>query len=1842
MGNFDLFSDAADRTTFTHTRTSATTDGPATLNPEGTTFNLDPAPTTAFAPGMRVFVISPSFVGAFCTVKAVPSSTSVTLLPMQSAGDSVTMPHLFPDNSTILVVDEVAAQQVVDLSEAPDDAYDYLVVGCAAIESSASPGETDISMRLMAPQDDSVSGVSGYGASRVTLSAANPDRTNFVAASKVSLVGGQRYENFIVFNGPNTDGVVTSVGSPRLLALRVTGGYFAGDGKTATGNTTSTSLVDYLDLGANLPAGQYLVVCTWALGSTVLASQHTQAPATTNYISGGFMGVVTLGATNRVRLRYKGNGGSNANIRNAFLCAVPIANIPAFAAVHVSQDLATDYSASVGTTFTAAKTSGSVTLEAGRHIEVVAASLGGGAAFRARPNFGAGGTGLGNDNLPPFGTASDAYHSTFWFLRNRRVAGATTNAVEMRSQSGTNTLRARDFTFSWLREQPDFVAQPNEPIAVVADVELGGRVLKRWNSTTTTRRYSHRIDDQRAFSRVRVNSQQYTQVYSLGTLADGTWFWDALSMDLYVQLTTTHAAIGTPDSSGLHIVVVPLLLVGNEKYDLVDVRGVRWPYRPLLGKSLPQVTQSMRSDDAKFSTGASLGTIDISGAHGEFDDAIFRSSFDSYRCKIRRGFPRRSTRLDDFEVVGDAIIRKLSTDFENVQLQLVDRRRIMQTPVAKTKITVCEGYGSDARTRADQELPVFWGPTLGLVAYRITQNEGGTDWNEYRFVDHAVKSVSKVWIDAERSKAVAGTNPPLDASTTYTGNGRVRVRNDAFDEPTQPPNVVYVDFIGMTHDHTTSGRALQTIGAIARDLLVSDWTAAPATATGGTPATRLAERTFRMVDRRWRWQQITGGGRRPVAPVISFGVSGKTTVEEALTQLCAENAALWFVNHQDRIALDVPDFDRGNMARNGGFEDDANTAHPWKTISDGTLTLTTSRKYAGARSAEISNGSPANAAAAATQHLTLPSGGTYVVTLVASLLEGLASAFRIAVVGPSGVETLSEAQTVGTGRWTRHSLVYEAEPGDAGFAELRLYPAHGSTTATRIAVDEVELYRVINVGNRVRTMPLGIEFEDEHYHECDTPYAVNRASTVGVARRRIAEPEARGLSAALEPEGKYAVPSSKRAVLTDTHAHDGDSAAGLGSPIVLYYSRTRALMTIAVEGLDRIPLVGDYFYHRDNPRVPEATDGHPIWRVAKVETDDASGKRVVLEVRKHLDPVTDRVDIAPDNVPMGASALTLSPGSITDYSENTSLQRQFLMGARKPDMTTQRGDFFHKHSLEHRHTIPAHDHDVTPSSHGIDAVGAAGSEGWPVHHDGLYEYPAPVGPQEPVDVSRGLTDGGHSHNVPGTPVSSGSSSGQSSPPNATLETAPGPNEPSFHRTRMMQRTAHTVDTISADLIVGFRSLPLPAGWTRRWELDGMYIRCAGTLGAMATTTTGTFTPSDAGSTLPLTSGTGAILGRRLTVTKSGSTVHVIITVENGANPTVVPLHETSDVDNASFPTGGSATVTADSQLLVRTNVATSTYTPNDAGSTLTVASATNIGIGSLLTVINTDDANKYVHVLVAAVSGVDLTVFPLHLPGDQANTYSFAAGAGKVVMHSESLAPTHKHGGTMASHQHTGGGHEHSAASFILGFANNGLLAQKYLGGGTVDEIGDAAQNEHTHLASIRPPGDNTNSSSAGGSITGDVAPVLPFFELVFASSDGTQKTIPAGGVLFWTQSNDPPGGWSRIAAAKDLFVKGAATSAAPTTSSGGHTHTQSNTAHTMTHAHGTTAIQPSEEPASALVVIEQKAGAGFKSIASRHAHQVTATIESVNPGLSASSHVTGAALLGLPRHKTVMLISKN
>lgn len=1842
MGNFDLFFDARESLDSSHIATTANISGATTLNPEGTNFTLASAVT--FSEGQRVLIYDGVTGIAYATVVKVTDSTHIRLLPFQSSSDSVTLPYSFPNNSAIATQDAVAGRCCIDLSEAPEESYQYLVFGYGVIDGSGTPSSVTTALRLNVLDDDPFSGTGGYCQSVVNTDSTTVQRCNHVVSTSLSLTGGQKYSLALSVQS-NTANTTATMSNPGLVVLRYTSGYTGGDGKTTEQTTTSTSYVAVtgLDLGANIPAGDYLIVSTWcatnsstsnkvdvkleADGSTILANQVSRPNVSSDYIPAGFCGVVTLGATNRVRLQFKASA-TTAKIKNAFLAAIPIANIPAIAGTFVSQTLGSaDTQTVTDNNYVAIKTSGSVSLTSGRYLEVVSASLNADNPFRSRPAYDdeAGGylTSFGNHNMT-FGVTSSDYVPTFWFARRTRVAASSTNRVEMRRNTAVSTvLRARDYTFSWLREQADFTPLPDERMAVVADIEMGGRIYRSWNSTSTAGRYFKKLTDVTYISRVVVNDTEYTRSSTLGGLADGYFYWDSANSDLYVELPSTD----TPADDDINVIVIPAILVAREKENLTDSSGSTLPYLPLL-KDVPGSTQRLGSSDGKYETSTSLGSLKLVAADGRFDDAMLTpATFEGYYAKVRRGYTRQTSNLSDFEVVADATLGLASTDFSSLTLRLFDRRLLIQRPIATTKITVREGT---VNTRDDQPLPILYGSLKRVIAYRIQNNLGGTDWNEFQFCPHGIKSISAVYLDGTTSKAITAGN--LNVTSTYIDAGKVRVNNAAFPTATEPADVVYVDLIGSydgavstnvttaafatadsgstlnvasganiavgkrlvitntadsnkqvhvavssgsgtawtvyplheTFDQAngysfptgagstvvglsgasntaSTGVALRTPGAIARHLL---------TTYGGTRAKHLVESSFRMIDRAWRYQ--INSGVIPTAPLVGLIIDDSMNAEDALATLCDSVFAFYKANRQGRIALDVPDLTVGNLCVNGGFE--SVSGWPWKTMSSATLAVTSSRKYDGLQSAEITNGSPTDSFAYVAQTITIPSSGTYAVTLLAALIAGKATRFRIGIVGPSGNESLTDNLTIQTGSWTRLSFVYTASPGEAGHAELRIYPAYNSSTATTVAVDSVELYKVAAVIDRSTSTPTAMSFLDEHYYEAAVTYAVNPEASDRTPKRVIADAEARGLSASLPSEGMYSNRSAKR-LDVETLATDGPSAAGIGAPIIVHYSRQRHQIEAMLVVPTRIPLVGEYLYHQLNPRIPEMPNGYPIWRITEVRYDDANAKVIKIKAQRQQDPVIDRISIAPDAIPMGGVAITTttSATSITDYDESTDLGGDFVMGSTTVDLT-QAGSLYHTHDLSHTHPVASHTHTASSISVGSESG------------DSLYERYGPVGAPT-YYVARGLGLGGHTHTPLSSSVSVASATGTSAVQSGALATVPGPNEPSYRRVRFMVRTANTVSTISQNLIVGYRSATIPAGWSRVTDLDGYYLRAA------------------------------------------------------------------------------------TSNAAVSTNVATSSFTTSDSGSTLNVASGTNISVGKRLEITNTADSNKKVHVVVTAGSGTAWTVYPLHETSDQANGYSFPSGAGSTVVgdseaaNTAYTAATHSHTGTMPSHTHAGGGHTHGASSPVSTDSPSDAVSVALYGVSPGLLYDFVASDTHVHSLTVAASvSDGTSSSSAGGTITSDVANTPPYYELVFITpSDANQKVLPTGAILFWVQSDDAPYGYAKLGEAAGMLIRGAPTSpAVPGSSVDHHVHSQADSQHTYAHSHGGAYTGTAGLSSDTLPALISRDTSYTSPSDDAHDHDVSAVIGSTSATMSANSaHDTAAATDSLPTYRKIILIQK-
>lgn len=1768
MARYDLFY-AECRESVASSYTTATTSGASTLYGYGTTFTMSSAPSPNFSQGQVVSLVDGAKT-AYCTVTYV-ASTSITLLPIRSTLDSAgAIGSSFSSGSTITaggLIPQQAATLVVDLTDAPFTSATYLIVGTGNVVSDTTSSVVLVSLRSQQSVGDPLSGLGGYGSSTATYASGSAaEKVPFQAAISLTLYGGIRYEFGLDFATTTANATVT-FDEARLMAVRCETITTAGDGKTAETTTTSTSLQTHLSLTTNLAAGTYLVASTWVAGisnlsyncivqlensGTALSTSQFVPNATGDYLSGGFVGVVTLTGTNALALKYRTtNGSGTAKIKNSYLAAVQLP--PGFTAGYATTASDTSATPADNTWQTLVTATPGSSLSAGRYVQVLSVAAGGDATrYRIRATTSGD---VVTDDLAGFraGTTSSNALAMVSFAREDLTSGTTDNnfLIEGRSTAaGGSTFRVKTPRVSWLAERADIEPKHDTPVTVVADLELGGQILKSWSSTTTTDRYSKRLPDYSLISRVIVNGTLYTEKASTGAMASQTWYWDPNNMDLYVQLGSGQ----NPSASDVNVVVVPLALVGRQAVDLKTSAGAYRPYEPRISAT-PGVDEDLSSSGGRFESSRSIGSLDLAAADGKYDDLIVRNSMESYVVRLRRGWASLSDRLDDFDVYATAITGMPSSDFETLRVKLFDRHILLSNPVATTTVTVYE----EAAQRQNQLIPVVYGTVKRLPAYRIQNNTASGQFNQYQVASHAISSVTAVYLDGSNVTPVASGNLTLTA--TYLNDGKIRVKTDAFADPTKPQDTVFVDLVGRTTDPADStATAITTPGLILQDILLD---------FGGFVGSDLDTASFRLLDRRWR-SQLTSSGFSREAPLLGVVIKDEA-VEDVIARVAGDAFAYVCSTAYGRISVRVPDLDAGNLLENPGMEMFATGVWPWVAASSATLTLATSRKAEGQRCLELGNGS--NADGHAVQAVILPRPGTYVLTLLASLNSGASDAFALGITRPNGTTEYSDAFGVSTDAWSRASFFVTLEPGESGTAYVRVYPAKGSTTATTVSIDNVELYEVAAIATERNSNPTGVEFSDEHYYEAAVTYNVNLEEEQYASRAVVTDSEAR-LVGTTTAEGRYAIASSKRAEIGNPLYKDSSSASGVAAALANYYSRMRHVLSIDVMGLSRVPAVGEYVYIYDNPRVPELVNGNPIWRITSVSFQPDTAQTVSLSVERQSDPVSDRIQIAADAIPLGAILLTTSSTatSITDYTEVTDLKDKYVVGARKPNITAALGSLTHTHTLDHTHAIASHTHSWSVSSTSVTLSAVSGTFYSAVSHDA--PGPAPVyGPSSTFSAARG-NPSGHSHTVsPAGSATSAAGTGTSSSPSSTLTTVPGGNDPSHVRVRFMQRTGATASTISQNLIVGYASTSLPSGWERcdgaggRPAMDGYYVR--------------------------------------------------------------------------GWTTNSS----------VSTTVATSSYVPSSTGSTLKVASNSNISVGKRLTV--TSGGNSMA-VIVTAISGTDLTVTPLYEAGNTIGTYavgSTVAGVTEAPGTTVSVV-AHDHSAVPPSHTHTGGGHTHGTT------AKNILSASPITSTVVVDAAGyqpstaSRVAADHSHQFAPTLTASDEVSSGATGTISSVSTPMADTYEVVWMRpSSGTETRLPTGTLVLWTQSSVVPNGWELVGEAVGKMLKGAAASSAPVSQTGGHAHSFTGAAHTFSHSHGGSQTVRSDDAdtiqtgspmwSNSSTTVSAAAYRSADGFDRGHAHDVTISTTATSGTMSATGTLTSSSDSTVPPYGKVLVIRK-
>lgn len=322
---------------------------------------------------------------------------------------------------------------------------------------------------------------------------------------------------------------------------------------------------------------------------------------------------------------------------------------------------------------------------------------------------------------------------------------------------------------------------------------------------------------------------------------------------------------------------------------------------------------------------------------------------------------------------------------------------------------------------------------------------------------------------------------------------------------------------------------------------------------------------------------------------------------------------------------------------------------------------------------------------------------------------------------------------------------------------------------------------------------------------------------------------------------------------------------------------------------------------------------------------------------------------------------------------------------------------------------------------------------------------------------------------------------------------------------------------------------------------------------------------------------------------------------------------------------------------------TSSYVPNDSGSTLNLVDGSKVGLGTRLVI--TEGSNTITVVVTAVIDADSFTVKPVWVVGDDDATYTTGATVTPAAEEAgDTLAQlSHDHKAALPGHTHDLA-HAHAISAGVAVGASSGTVDVT----GNSGSLKGAAADAHVHeyystLASATP-----TSPSAAGTIAASATNPAPYSEMVFIKPSGSETDVPSDGMIFWQgAAEDVPSEWTVLGTVDGLLVKGAETGLGPVSSGGGHSHVATPAAHGAA-AHTHTAVFSNDAvagldvlPAAAIdyatAVPESGVGGGS------HQHNMAnGPSDSANATLDAASGTATDVSAGLPLHGKLLVIQRS
>ena len=1464
-------------------------------------------------------------------ITRVPATNKVYFLPLRSAGDTTSSESISVPNGATLVTEWVIVfTGVVNLEDAPERSYQIAIAAMATLTSPDAATNIVFELRGGHKLGDPWDGSNQRADGNVTIEAAD-DAYLFNSVSGPILTGGETYYYSILAGWGTASGTIIGDNGGFLVQRMSSDFVRSGTGGAGDASTTTTNYVSTVTVPAD---GDYVVYASANFGNngggivqgllevyqsdgTTLVTQLAETTgvprATGDRVPwGAILNAASLVAGQKVRLSVVRPGAGTAYCRSYCLM---ICKAPTGISAIKSTKSTTSVGASVGTTFADCPAEGMAAqaLTRGRQVEILCGSFHAtttNVKIEVRPNFAKdsqsnysttkGARGYFRWNWYPTGASVTCRWGGFFFGRYDEASVSSLNKFQFRTTSGTYTLRGYLMHQLWLREENvDLDVSVTTPITVTADIE-SGLILKQWAATGTSYKYRKNLPDVGLIVRVILNGVELTKSAATDQsgMARGEWLWDAVNKNLYIYYPTGDD--GNPTDAGDIIIACAAIYVARTTEDLLDSAGASIPYEPRLIDA-PKYSQDLDIRDSGCQVAARLGEIQIASADRAFDGIFATRIYEGLFATIRRGYSSLSNKISNMSTFLKATLGMPETSATDFTLRLFDRNISLRQVITTVNQDIYQGTVQIL----GQRLPVLYGSLKRVPAVRITNNTGDSSDNTYKICGHAIKAVGNCYIDGE-------TYLTLTKGTTDLTNATVVVNNASLPDHTSPnpaPDVLYFDVDGRTDDGTSSGRLLEYPGEIYRDILKT---------YGQLQDYDLALGSFRWLDRRWRKRMKSGKLYTNPGPKVALYLAGSitTTVSDALEDLAKSTFTYWYIRREGRIAVGVPDLDAGAINRNIGFEEWTDEVWPWKPYGGATAVVTTGVFYQGAQAVQVNNG--ASGSAGLRQWVTIEKSGWVVVTLMAASISGPNNRFRIRIVGPDdGIDgQQSDQLEITSTSWTRLSFPAYIKDGAAGSLLIQIRPCTANKSAL-VNIDDAECVPVAAVIDDASYQFDRVEFTDQNFYAARVTYNVNLQVSDRAPAAIITDGEARGMAAGIT-ETKNAVNTSSQVDLGTPTIVDVYGAAGIAAALASYFGRLRHALSATLLGYTKIPQVGERVFHYMTTRIPATPDNYPIWMLTSVESDGRNAQALDIVAERHTDLITDRPEIAPQDIPMGAIVLCLSDTCPTGWAALEEVEDFYIAQAAAtdaPDLTTERGAFRHGHTWTHYHYVSQHRHRITVPS--LDAA-------TPTLTSNEYRL-------ETVDTVAGV---GHAHDpeVGFTYAWTGKRGGTTDIKSTDASPTAGQatNDATHIRVRLCKRTddGGSASPFSASILLAYEMHATPSPWTRNTSLDGKLLRGstgstrrAAITGTSITTSAHTF--ANAGFNVTLTGTAGELakvqVGRIVKVTKGGDAAtfyRAVVSVIVSTSPyvvTLLPMAESGDcAEGASFNNTSTLTSNAES------------------------------------------------------------------------------------------------------------------------------------------------------------------------------------------------------------------------------------------------------------------------------------------------------------------------------------------